>query len=293
MPKAKGKKVASAALNNAQPVLTRAAIKKQKAQTLNPSAPPGTKAKPFIPRYLGSPRWRDDLITYGGGKEVRAILTHRSTGGSKADPELPTVLKPLKEAAKMAFANGTGYFVSGHLLSNEFGGPGDVTKNLVPLTRTGNKRHSDIENLVKEAQTCLHRVFETDHRGDFDYYVGIAYRVSVPDYTSAKDWHGTETPFCWVPKFLRITIGLVGYNWDDEEEQWVMKKNTAGDPDYYTGIEADAYAVALQKREKKWPGPGSPSGDNLLEILVSATDFVVDTEIPAADLQKLEAAHSG
>jgi len=116
---------------------------------------PGKKVK-AISAAAGTPPEYGSLTNgYGTYAKVQQMGT-KPTGGSSASQTLTSAGWQALIKRRNDNTGSSSYYVKGHLLNNHLGGPGDVWKNLTPLTQEGNNRSGDsmyyaFEKKVKDA----------------------------------------------------------------------------------------------------------------------------------------------
>lgn len=107
----------------------------------------GSLASTIFPVQAGSPRWGALNSGAGFGTFMEANLQPGFLGGGSATggaPANPTWTALLRRRTN----GGASFYVQGHLLNEHLGGPGNLWKNLTPLTQSANADH---KNMAEEA----------------------------------------------------------------------------------------------------------------------------------------------
>ena len=112
----------------------------------------------------GAPQYYSGRNAAGWGTGMLAIRRGAPGGGS-----IPTVSNPsfddlnLRRHGNATSTSSASFYVLGHLLNEQLGGPGNSWGNLTPLSRVGNAQHeerveSDVKKAVKAGKTMRYEV---------------------------------------------------------------------------------------------------------------------------------------
>jgi phage-related protein len=83
---------------------------------------------------------------FGNSMEIKTLTKIKPPGST------PAVSSPLWERLNVRRSGKGSYYILGHLLNNNLGGPGTTWANLTPLSRSGNSQHEvQVESKVKTA----------------------------------------------------------------------------------------------------------------------------------------------
>ena len=122
------------------------------AETTARFMPSGGANPPSTPPVYGN----TNAAGYGSSATVLRLTSNRSFRGSEPSRSLHTpAYTRLNQRRSRIGARGS-YYVLGHLLNHNIGGPGDTWQNLTPLSQGANNRRGDsmlhgFEKLVKDA----------------------------------------------------------------------------------------------------------------------------------------------
>ncbi|MEH2156551.1 eCIS core domain-containing protein [Nostoc sp.] len=161
------------------------------------------------PVYFIKP-WHAPLLR-GSGQKMTVILAPfvdidgRGLGSATStDKSIPKKVGLLNKQDYFHKNNKTyPLWVAGHLLNHELGGSGTDPKNLTPLTKGANHRHSGVEQQIKTYMSKCRREAEKIPRNPLaqaDWY-GLKYEVEVSTAT-----FGSNSPWNQAPSDITILV---------------------------------------------------------------------------------------
>jgi hypothetical protein len=108
----------------------------------------------FGPGASAKPQYGPPTSPSGWGSGILIMKLTKPSGGSRPSVTGNSLFNDLnlRRHGNVAKPSDASYYILGHLLNENLGGPGNTWSNLTPLSRSGNKQHEqEVEHDVKEA----------------------------------------------------------------------------------------------------------------------------------------------